>query len=95
MRGAGRAFARCACSPISHPPLISPTLLADDFARQLSFDELVAAAHAAMPTGRAVLWSVLPDGMEAIRREQLDGEIGSREAALMRLDHFESKVTRS
>lgn len=67
--GRGRASARCAARPPPHLPLISPTLLADDFARQLSFDELVAAAHAAVPTGRAVLWSVLPDGMEAIRRE--------------------------
>ena len=49
--------------------MISPTLLADDFARQLSLDELAAAARAAHPTGRAVLWSVLPDAMDAIRRE--------------------------
>jgi GGDEF domain-containing protein/tetratricopeptide (TPR) repeat protein len=49
--------------------LITPTLLADDFARQLAYDELVDAATAALPNGRAVLWSLLPDGMEAIRRE--------------------------
>ena len=53
----------------SSPCLISPTLLADDFARQLSYDELLAAARVALPTGRAVLWSVLPDGMDAIRRD--------------------------
>ena len=49
--------------------MISPTLLADDFARQLSYDDLAAATRVALPTGRAVLWSLLPDGMEAIRRE--------------------------
>jgi tetratricopeptide (TPR) repeat protein/GGDEF domain-containing protein len=49
--------------------LISPTLLADDFARQLSYDDLVAAARNALPNGRAVLWSLLPDGMETIRHE--------------------------
>ena len=51
------------------PPLISPTLLADDFARQLSYDELMAAARDALPGGRVVLWSLLPDGMETIRHE--------------------------
>jgi tetratricopeptide (TPR) repeat protein/GGDEF domain-containing protein len=49
--------------------LISPTLLADDFARQLSYDDLVAAARSALPDGRAVLWSLLPDGMETVRHE--------------------------
>ena len=49
--------------------MIAPTLLADDFARQLSFDDLVAAAGVAIPAGHAVVWSLLPDGMDAIRRE--------------------------
>jgi tetratricopeptide (TPR) repeat protein/GGDEF domain-containing protein len=49
--------------------LISPTLLADDFARQLSHDDLLAATRAALPEGRVILWSLTPDGMEAIRRE--------------------------
>jgi GGDEF domain-containing protein/tetratricopeptide (TPR) repeat protein len=49
--------------------LISPTLLADDFARQLSYDELVTSAQAGLAQGRIVLWSLLPDGMESIRRD--------------------------
>ena len=49
--------------------MISPNLLADDFARQLSYDDLMAAARAALPQARVVLWSLLPDGMETIRHE--------------------------
>jgi GGDEF domain-containing protein/tetratricopeptide (TPR) repeat protein len=49
--------------------LITPTLLADDFARQLSYDDLVASAQGALAHGRIVLWSLLPDGMDGIRRE--------------------------
>lgn len=49
--------------------MITPTHLADDFARQLSYDDLVAATETALPSGHAVLWSLLPDGMDAIRRE--------------------------
>jgi len=60
--------------------LISPTLLADDFARQLTHDDLVAATRAALPTGRVVVWSLVPDGMEAIRRELGD----TRADALLR-----------
>ena len=48
--------------------MITPTHLADDFARHLAYDDLVVAAQDAVPGGRAVLWSLLPDGMEAIRR---------------------------
>jgi GGDEF domain-containing protein/tetratricopeptide (TPR) repeat protein len=60
--------------------LISPTLLADDFARQLSYDDLVSAAHATLPDGRTVLWSLLADGMETVRRELGD----TRADALLR-----------
>ena len=49
--------------------MISPTLLADDFARQLSYEDFLVAANAALASGPAVLWSLLPDGMESIRRE--------------------------
>jgi GGDEF domain-containing protein/tetratricopeptide (TPR) repeat protein len=49
--------------------LITPTLLADDFARQLSYDDFLVAANAALPGGRTVVWSLLPDGMIAIRRD--------------------------
>ncbi len=49
--------------------MISPTLLADDFARQLSYEDFVVAANAALASGPPVLWSLLPDGMESIRRE--------------------------
>lgn len=49
--------------------MISPTLLADDFARQLSYDDLVTSAQDALAHGRIVVWSLLPDGMESIRRD--------------------------
>jgi GGDEF domain-containing protein/tetratricopeptide (TPR) repeat protein len=79
MGGAGRASAPPAASH-PRPPLISPTLLADDFARQLSYDELVSTANATLPEGRTVLWSLLADGMETIRRELGD----TRADALLR-----------
>ncbi len=60
--------------------MISPILLADDFARQLSFDELAALAGAAFAGRPSVVWSVLPDSMDAIRRDL--GE--TRTGALMR-----------
>ncbi|HEY2066029.1 MAG TPA: AAA family ATPase [Gemmatimonadaceae bacterium] len=62
------------------PRVISPLILADDFARQLSFESLGATATAAMSERRIVVCSVLPDGMDAVRREL--GE--TRSDALMR-----------
>ena len=56
----------------SSPPLISSTVLADDFARQLAYDDLVVATRDALPHRRVVIWSLLPDGMDAIRRELSD-----------------------
>ncbi len=68
-------------SPLAHSrPLSSPIHLADDFARQLSYDDLLAAAETALPTGQAVIWSALPDNMDAIRRELGD----TRADALLR-----------
>src|SRR4051812_48406253 len=67
--GGARPRLRLAGRLSSSPPLISPILLADDFARQLSYDELVTSAQAALSQGRIVVWSLLPDGMEAIRRD--------------------------
>ena len=49
--------------------MISPTLLADDFARQLPYEDLLTSAQDALAQGRIVVWSLLPDGMEAIRRD--------------------------
>src|SRR4051812_23187180 len=60
--------------------VISPLTPADDFARQLSFDELAALATTAMAERSAVVCSLRPDGMDAIRRDL--GE--TRTDALMR-----------
>jgi tetratricopeptide (TPR) repeat protein/GGDEF domain-containing protein len=57
--------------------LISPLLLADDFARQLSYDELATVASAAMAARPVVAWSLLPDGMEGIRRDLGDARTGA------------------
>ena len=58
----------------------SPLTPADDFARQLPFDELAALAAATMAERGAVVCSLGPDGMSAIRRDL--GE--TRTDALMR-----------
>jgi tetratricopeptide (TPR) repeat protein/GGDEF domain-containing protein len=63
--------------------LISPALLADDFARQLSYDDLVAATRDALPNGRVMLWSLVPDGVDAIRRELGDTRIDALLRELM------------
>jgi predicted ATPase/GGDEF domain-containing protein len=60
--------------------LISPLILADDFARQLPFEELAAVAATALAARSGVVWSVHPDNLEGIRRDL--GE--PRTGALMR-----------
>jgi predicted signal transduction protein with EAL and GGDEF domain len=60
--------------------LISPHIPAEDFARQLSFDELATLANAAAVTGRPVICSVAPEGF-ALARSEL-GE--QRAASLLR-----------
>ena len=60
--------------------MIGPLTPADDFARQLSFDELAALATATIPERGAVVCSLGPNGMAAIRRDL--GE--TRTEALMR-----------
>ena len=49
--------------------VISSLTLADDFARQLTLDELTAAADAAIRARPVVIWSVTPDGIDEIRRD--------------------------
>ena len=70
------AWRRCQSSL----PLISPLIPADDFARQLSFDELAAQAGIAASTGRVVVCSVLAETADAVRRDLGD----TRVAALLR-----------
>jgi tetratricopeptide (TPR) repeat protein/GGDEF domain-containing protein len=53
--------------------VISPLILADDFARFLSHDELAQVTTSALAERRVVVCSVLADGMEAIRRDLGDG----------------------
>jgi tetratricopeptide (TPR) repeat protein/GGDEF domain-containing protein len=60
--------------------VISPLTPADDFARQLPFDELAALASATIAEGGAVVCSLGPNNMAAIRRDL--GE--TRTEALMR-----------
>jgi tetratricopeptide (TPR) repeat protein/GGDEF domain-containing protein len=60
--------------------VISPLTLADDFARQLSYDALAAAAMAAGGARGIVVCSVQPDGMAAIRADLGD----TRTEALLR-----------
>ena len=60
--------------------MISPLTPADDFARQLPFDELAALATATIAERGAVVCSLSPNGMAAIRRDL--GE--TRTEALMR-----------
>ena len=60
--------------------MISPLTPADDFARQLAFDELAALASATMAERGVVVCSLSPDGIAAIRRDL--GE--TRTDALMR-----------
>ena len=61
-------------------PLISPLIPADDFARQLSFDELATLAIAAANAGRVVVCSAIADGVQAVRSDA--GE--ARAATLLR-----------
>lgn len=59
-------------APSRHPPpgsVISPLTPADDFARQLPFDELPALAATAMAERSVVVCSLRPDAMDAIRRD--------------------------
>ena len=49
--------------------MISPLIPADDFARQLSFDDLSALASTVVAERGVVVCSVRPDAMEAIRRD--------------------------
>ena len=60
--------------------MISPPISADDFARQLSLEELAALAGNAAALGRVVVCSALAEGVAAVRNEI--GE--ARAAALMR-----------
>ena len=60
--------------------MISPLTPADDFARQLSFDELASLAASTMAERSAVVCSLRPDGLGDIRRDL--GE--TRTEALMR-----------
>jgi GGDEF domain-containing protein len=60
--------------------LISPLIPAEDFARQLSFDELATLANAAALTGRPVICSAASEGF-ALARSEL-GE--QRAASLLR-----------
>ena len=83
--GTGREEApRCrstrgaAANPSS--PLISPLIPADDFARQLSVEELAALAGNAAASGRVVVCSALVEGVDAVR--SAIGE--ARAAALLR-----------
>jgi tetratricopeptide (TPR) repeat protein/GGDEF domain-containing protein len=57
--------------------VISPVILADDFARQLSFDELAASAAAALGARSGAVWSVHPDNMEGVRRDLGDTRTGA------------------
>jgi len=60
--------------------LISPPIPTDDFARQLSLEELAALAGNAATSGRVVVCSALAEGVDAVR-----SEIGeTRAAALLR-----------
>ena len=49
--------------------VIAPLTPADDFARQLSFDELAALATATTAERGGVVCSLGPNGIAAIRRE--------------------------
>jgi predicted ATPase/GGDEF domain-containing protein len=49
--------------------LINPLTPADDFARQLAFDDLSALARTAMADRSAVVCSLRPDAMDAIRQD--------------------------
>ena len=60
--------------------LISPLIPTDDFALQLSLEELAALAGNAAASGRVVVCSALAEGVDAVR-----SEIGeTRAAALLR-----------
>lgn len=60
--------------------MISPLILADDFARQLSLDELAASTARALETRPVVVCSLLVDGMDAVNRDLGD----TRAQALVR-----------
>jgi adenylate cyclase len=60
--------------------LISPLIPAEDFARQLTLDELAALAGSAAASGRIAICSALAEGVNAVRREL--GDV--RAAALVR-----------
>ena len=62
------------------PPLTSPIISADDFARQVSLEELAILASNAAATGRVVVCSALVEGIDAVRRDV--GDI--RASALLR-----------
>ena len=62
------------------PPLISPLIPADDFARQLPFEELATQASLAAARGRIAVCSVIADGVGEVRAEEGDG----RASALLR-----------
>ena len=64
----------------NHPPLISPLIPADDFARQLPFEELAVHAGLAAAAGRVVVCSALADGVDVVRADIGD----ARTAALLR-----------
>ena len=61
-------------------PLISPLIPSDDFARQLSFDELAIQAGVAASTERVVVCSVVAEGADVARRELSE----TQAAALLR-----------
>jgi tetratricopeptide (TPR) repeat protein/GGDEF domain-containing protein len=60
--------------------LINPLIPADDFARQLAFDELATLAGTSAATGRITICSALAEGVDAVRRDIGD----ARAAAVLR-----------
>ena len=79
-RGCAAVYSSHGADANHYPPLISPLIPADDFARHLPLDELAALATTTAATGRIVVCSALAEGVEAVRLEV--GE--TRAAALLR-----------
>ena len=76
-----RTHSECVAPPPTHSrPLTSPLISADDFARQVSLDELAILAGSAAVTGRVVVCSALVEGIDAVLRDV--GDV--RAAALLR-----------
>ena len=71
---------RVATSPTFSKPPISTLIPADDFARQLTLDELAAQANASAASQPVVMFSARPEGLETVRSDAGD----ARAAALIR-----------